>query len=167
MLAIALAVVGVLWLALPAGRIPWVSLWLAGSFGLYALIRKLAPMEALAGLTLETLLLFPFALAYLLWCGIQGNLVWANLNAVQFAVLLGSGAVTTIPLLCFGASAKRIPMSQLGILQYVSPTLQMLCGLLIFGEQFDGQRFIGYAWVWAGVFVFLWAMWREREKRSS
>ncbi len=158
--AIALASLGVLWLAMMSGQIPWIALLLAGSFGLYAAIRKLAPMGALAGLTLETWLLCPFALGYLWWCGVSGSLIFSELNALQMSVLVGSGVATTVPLLLFNGAAKRISMSLLGMLQYVGPTLQMLCGLLIFGEKMDVNRLIGYGWVWLGVAVFLYGIWR-------
>lgn len=163
-LALILASIGVLWLAILGGTMPWVAILLAGSFGLYAMIRKLAPMDALAGLTLETLLLLPFAGGYLLWCGWSGQLVFGELNGLQMSVLLCSGMATTIPLLCFNAAAKRIPMSLLGILQYVSPTMQMVLGLLLFQETMDGNRLIAYLWVWLGVAVFLWAMWRTMQQ---
>lgn len=161
--AVVLAFIGILWLALPAGQIPWVALLLAFSFGGYGLIRKLAPMEALPGLALETLLIVPFALAYLAWYYTQGTLVFGELNTLQISLLIGSGAITTIPLLFFAASAKRIPLSLLGILQYGAPTLQFLIGLTLFGESFDFNRFIGYLWVWTGVAVFLLAGWRARK----
>lgn len=157
-IALILTVLGILWLAIPAGQIPWVALSLALSFGLYGLIRKLAPMEALAGLTLETILLFPFALAYLGWCYAQNQLVFHELNALQMTVLLGSGVATTIPLLCFAKGARQISLSLLGMLQYISPTLQFLCGLLIFKEHFSLERLIGYVLVWIGVAIFLWGM---------
>lgn len=157
-IALILTVLGILWLAIPAGQIPWVALSLALSFGLYGLIRKLAPMEALAGLTLETILLFPFALAYLGWCYAQNQLVFHELNALQMTVLLCSGVATTIPLLCFAKGARQISLSLLGMLQYISPTLQFLCGLLIFKEHFSLERLIGYVLVWIGVAIFLWGM---------
>lgn len=165
--ALILAAIGVVWLAILGGQFPWIAILLAGSFGLYAMIRKLAPMDALVGLTLETVLLLPFALAYLAWCGVSGSLIFAELNGLQTAVLLGSGAATTIPLLLFNGAAKRISLSLLGMLQYVSPTLQMLCGLILFREQMDMNRLIGYAWVWAGVAVFLWAMWRKTRVQAA
>ncbi|UOP01831.1 EamA family transporter RarD [Kingella potus] len=160
--AVALALAGILWLAVPAGQVPWIALLLAGSFGSYALIRKLAPMDALPGLALETFLLLPFAAAYLAWCVRNGTFVAAgSLSVLQNAVLLGSGAATTLPLLMFAAGAKRISLSLLGILQYFSPTIQLLLGLVLFGETLDGSRLAGYALVWLGVAVFLSGVWRE------
>lgn len=160
--AVGLAIMGILWLAIPAGQVPWVAILLACSFGSYGLVRKLAPMEALPSIALETFLLLPLAVGYLLWCGAQQQLVWSEeLTGLQLAVLLGSGAATTIPLLLFTAGAKRISLSLLGILQYLSPTLQLLCGVWLFDESLNGSRLIGYIWVWVGVVIFLFSAWRD------
>lgn len=166
LLALMFAIAGILWLAIPAGQIPWVALILAGSFGIYGLIRKLAPMEPLSGLALETLLMSPFALAYLFFCYTQHSLVFGELNTLQMTVLLGSGAATTIPLLWFAMGARRISMSLLGMLQYISPTLQFLCGVLIFNEKLSAERMVGYALVWVGVAIFLLGM-RAKVKQAK
>lgn len=149
---------GILWLAIPAGQIPWIALMLAATFALYGLIRKLAPMEALTGFTLETLLMLPFSLGYLGFCHWQGNLVFSELNTLQSAVLYGSGIATALPLIWFATGARKISMSLLGMLQYVSPTLQFLCGVILFGETLSAERLVGYAFVWFGVIVFLLGM---------
>lgn len=164
LLAIALAVVGILWLAVPAGHIPWVSLLLAGSFGVYSLLRKLAPLDALTGMTLETLVLVPFALGYLLWVAHQGDLVFGSLAPLPLAVLVGSGVVTVLPLLLFAAGAKRISMTDLGMIQYVSPSMQFFLGLTLFGEAFSLQKFTGYAWVWLGIAVYLFGVVLAKKK---
>ncbi len=164
LLALISATAGILWLAIPAGQIPWVALILAASFGFYALIRKLAPMEALAGLALETIILSPFALLYLIYCYSQNTLIFSELNGLQMVVLLGSGAATTIPLLWFAIGARKISMSLLGMLQYISPSLQFLCGVLIFNESLSMERMIGYVLVWAGVIIFLFGM-RNKAKK--
>ncbi|MDO5101345.1 MAG: EamA family transporter RarD [Lautropia sp.] len=157
-LAVALVAVGILWLAVPAGHIPWVAVLLAATFSLYGALRKLAPLEAMPAMALETLLLLPFSAGWLLWCHHQGTLVFGNLSSLQMAVLLSSGAATTLPLLCFASAARRIPLSLLGMLQYASPTLQLLLGLVMFDERFSSQRLIGYGWVWAGVAMFITAL---------
>ncbi|UOO81872.1 EamA family transporter RarD [Uruburuella testudinis] len=159
--AIVLALTGVLWLALPAGQVPWVALLLTVSFGIYGLLRKIAPLAALPGMVLETLLMLPFAAAYLLWTAHKGDLVFGALPPLPLAILIGSGAATTIPLMLFAAAAKRITMSHLGIIQYFSPTCQFIIGLTVFGEAFDLSRFIGYVWVWAGVAVYLLGIWLQ------
>lgn len=158
LLSLFFAIAGILWLAIPAGQIPWVALILASSFCIYGLIRKLAPMEPLSGLTLETLIMSPFALAYLYFCYTQNNLVFSELNTLQTTVLLCSGIATTLPLLWFAMGARQISMSLLGMLQYISPTLQFLCGVLIFNETLSIERSIGYLLVWIGVVIFLWGM---------
>lgn len=163
-LAVALAMAGILWLAVPAGYVPWVSVLLASSFSLYGAVRKLAPLEAMPAMALETLLLLPFAAGYLLWCHSQQALVFDALSPLQMSVLLGSGVATTLPLLFFAGAARRIPLSLLGMLQYVSPTLQLVLGLLVFGEHFSPQRLIGYSWVWAGVAIFLVGIWRQNRQ---
>ena len=166
MAAIALAVAGIVWLAIPAGQIPWVSLFLAFTFGLYGAVRKLASMPPLAGLTLETLLLLPFALGYLVWCGTQNTLVFGELTLLQKTVLFASGAATTLPLLAFAAAAKRIALSLLGILQNLSPTTQLLLGLAL-GEQLSGARLMGYGLVWLGVLVFLYGVWLQMKREKA
>lgn len=164
LIAVSLAIIGIVWLAIPAGQIPWIALLLALSFGSYALVRKLAPMDALPGIALETFILLPLALAYLAWCGLNDTLVWQELSPLQLTILLLSGAATTIPLLLFTAGARRISMSLLGILQYLSPSLQLMWGVVLFGEILNGARLTGYMWVWAGVSVFLISAWRNRKK---
>ena len=163
--AVALAFLGILWLAVPGGKMPWISLALAASFGFYGAVRKIAPMPPLAGLTLETLLLLPFALGYLAWRGAQGTLVFAELDALQITVLFASGAATTLPLLAFAAAAKRIALSLLGILQNISPSAQLLIGLAL-GEHLDAGRLAGYGLVWAGVAVFLFDVWRQMKRHG-
>lgn len=163
--AVALAFLGILWLAVPGGKMPWISLALAASFGFYGAVRKIAPMPPLAGLTLETLLLLPFALGYLAWRGAQGTLVFAELDALQKTVLFASGAATTLPLLAFAAAAKRIALSLLGILQNISPSAQLLIGLAL-GEHLDAGRLTGYGLVWAGVAVFLFDVWRQMKRHG-
>lgn len=158
LVALLSTMIGILWLAIPAGQIPWIALMLAGSFAIYGLIRKLAPMEALVGFSLETFLMLPFALAYLYFCQMQGTFVFSELTSLQTVVLLGSGIATALPLIWFATGARKISMSLLGMLQYISPTLQFLCGVLLFGESLSLERLVGYAFVWFGVVVFLLGM---------
>lgn len=165
--AVGLASIGILWLAVPAGQVPWVAMLLALSFSLYGAVRKRAPLEAMPGMALETLVLLPFATAWLLWARQAGTLVFDELSALQQAVLLGAGAATTVPLLCFAGAAHRIPLSMLGMLQYFSPTLQLVLGLVLFNEQFSLQRLIGYGWVWAGVALFFGGMLLHTRQRPA
>lgn len=163
LIAVSLAMAGIVWLAIPAGQIPWIALLLALSFGCYALVRKLVPIDALTGIALETFILLPLALVYLAWCWLNHSLIWQELSPLQFTVLLSSGAATTLPLLLFTAGARRISMSLLGMLQYLSPSLQLMWGVVLFGEILSGARLTGYLWVWAGVAVFLISAWRSRK----
>lgn len=158
-LAVVLALTGILWLALPAGQIPWVALLIALSFGFYGLVRKLVAIDVLAGIALETLIMLPIALIYLAYCHLQGVLVFGELSALCIGILLCSGAATTLPLLLFTAGARRISLSLLGILQYLSPSLQLMWGLMLFNETLNSDRLIGYLWVWLAVVVFLLGAW--------
>lgn len=156
-IAIALAAIGVAWLAILGGELPWLALTIAVSWGVYGLLRKLAPLPALLGFSMETFMLLPFALGYLAWCQAQGTLVFAQLAPLPLVLLLGSGLITMVPLLFFAAGARRVQLSTVGVLQYLTPTLQFLLGLWVFHEPFDTQRFIGYLWVWAGVALFVFS----------
>ena len=152
--AIGIAVLGVLWLVFLYGNVPWIALGLTISFGFYSLVRKLAPLAALPSLALETLCMLPIAVLYLFWQGQQGSL-FLDLSPLNWGLLVGSGIVTSVPLLLFAAGAKRISMTEMGIIQYISPTAQFVTGLLLFHEAFNMQRFIGYALVWLSVIVYV------------
>lgn len=157
-LAIIFATLGILWLAIPVGQIPWVALLLAGSFGFYALLRKLFPVGALAGLAVETVMMLPFAIIYLIWCYLNGQWFWSELNTLQTSLLIGSGVITIIPLLLFASAAQRMSLSLLGILQYISPTLQFFLGWILFQESLNMQQLMGYILVWIGVGIFLFSL---------
>lgn len=148
--AVVLASLGVAWLIVQVGQVPWIGLALAGSFGLYGLLRKTAPLGALEGLALETLLLCPMAVGVLAWRAAHGlsGFIAGGASTRLFVVL--AGPVTAVPLLLFASSARRVPLSVLGLLQYVGPTLQLLTGVLVFGEPFGGAKVIGYACIWLG-----------------
>jgi chloramphenicol-sensitive protein RarD len=162
--AVALAAAGVLWMTWQLGSLPWVSLVLAASFASYGLVRKTAPLGALEGLTLETLLLGPLALAGLLWAAGQGLAAFPGADLDLKALLIASGPVTAVPLLLFAAGARRIPLSVLGMLQYIGPTIQWLLAVWLFHEPFAGARLQGFALIWCACAVFsaeLW--WRSRQ----
>jgi chloramphenicol-sensitive protein RarD len=153
-LAVAVAAAGVLWLTLQAGRLPWVALVLAITFGIYGLLRKLAKLGALEGLTLETLLLAPLAAGLLAWWAWHGQGALVRGNSVTMGWLLMSGPLTAIPLLLFAAGARRIPLATLGILQYISPSLQMLLGVWLYGEAFEAARAIGFYLIWIALVLY-------------
>ena len=153
-LAVAVAAAGVLWLTVQAGRLPWVALALAITFGIYGLLRKLAKLGALEGLTLETLLLSPFALALLAWWAWHGQGALVQGDPATWGWLLLAGPVTAIPLLLFAAGARRLPMATLGILQYISPSLQVLLGVWLYGEAFELARAIGFYLIWIALVLY-------------
>ncbi|MBK9443833.1 MAG: EamA family transporter RarD [Comamonadaceae bacterium] len=161
-LAVAMAAAGVVWLTLQAGRLPWVALVLAATFGVYGLLRKVATLGALEGLTLETLLLAPVAVGLLAWWAWHGRGALVQGNASTLGWLLLAGPLTAIPLLLFAAGARRIPMATLGILQYISPSLQMLLGVWLYGEAFDPARALGFYLIWLALVVYsLDGLWRS------
>ncbi|OGB42720.1 MAG: transporter [Burkholderiales bacterium RIFOXYC2_FULL_59_8] len=167
-LAVAVAATGVLWLAVQAGRLPWVALVLAFTFGFYGLLRKLATLGALEGLTLETLLLAPFAAGLLVWWTRHGQGALVQGDVATLGWLLLAGPITAVPLLLFAAGARRIPMATLGILQYISPSLQMLVGVWLYGEAFESARFGGFGLVWAALVVYsLEGLWIGRRPLSN
>jgi chloramphenicol-sensitive protein RarD len=165
--ALALATLGVLWLALQGGRFPWIALVLACTFGGYGLMRKTAPLGPLEGLTLETMLLTPFALAlgaWGLWKGVGG---FPTSSTLTNAMLIGIGPVTAIPLLLFAAGARRISMSTLGLLQYLGPSIQFVLGLWLFKEPFSGARAVGFGLIWAALVIYTLEAWHFAESNNS
>jgi chloramphenicol-sensitive protein RarD len=164
--AVALAACGVAWLTWQSGQPPWVALLLATSFGAYGLLRKTAKLGPLEGLALETLVLFPFALGYLVWLTVANHNSFAAAPASSQWLLVAAGPITAIPLLLFAAGARRIPMSMLGLMQYISPTLQLLLGVWLYNEPFSGTRLIGFVLIWTALLVYsaegLWRAWWTR-----
>ncbi len=161
--AIGLATAGVAYLTWTYGRLPWIALALAITFSLYGLVTKIAPLDAIDGLTLETGLLFLPAVAFLLWQEAQGQGAFGHAGALLNAMMIGTGAVTAVPLLFFGAGARRVPLSALGILQYLAPTLQFLLGVLAYHEPFTRTHWIGYSLVWLALAIF----WVEGSSRAA
>jgi chloramphenicol-sensitive protein RarD len=153
--ALAIAAVGVTVMAIEVGHVPWISLSLALTFGSYALLRKTAPLGALEGLAVETAVLFPLAVAYLFWLSTQGMNAFASADLSTRWLLVAAGPITTIPLLLFAAGARRMSMTLLGVLQYITPTLQLALGVWLYHEPFAAAKMIGFGLVWVGLAVFL------------
>ena len=153
--AVAIAAVGVVAMTVELGHLPWISLGLALTFGGYGLLRKTAPLGSLEGLALETALLFPVALIYLYWLDTQGQNAFLTADATTRWLLVAAGPVTTVPLLLFAAGARRIPFSLLGVLQYVTPSLQLALGVMLYHEPFGSAKMAGFGLVWLGLIVFL------------
>lgn len=151
---VALAAAGVLYLTFVYGRLPWIALSLAFSFGFYGFVKKLAPLGSLYGLTLETALAFPVALIYLAFVQATGTGAFLREGLQTDLLLIGAGAVTTIPLLMFASAARQIPLTVIGLLQYIAPTLQFLIGVFIYKEPFDQAHLIGFGIVWVALIIF-------------
>ncbi|HEY5102577.1 MAG TPA: EamA family transporter RarD [Steroidobacteraceae bacterium] len=161
--AVALAALGVTYLTLETGELPWICLTLGFSFATYGLIRKIVHVEALAGLATETLLLMPLALGYLIWCEAAGSAALGHASLEIDALLIGSGPVTATTLFLFAYSARRIPLSTLGVLNYIAPTLQLACGVFIFHEPFGRAHAIGFALIWTALLLYAGdGLWRAR-----
>jgi chloramphenicol-sensitive protein RarD len=168
-LAIALAACGVAWLAWQTGQLPWIAMLLAATFGGYGLLRKTAALGALEGLSFETLILFPLAFAYLAWLTLAGTSTFiATDSGSTRALLLAAGPVTAIPLLLFAAGARRIPLSVLGLLQYIAPTIQLLLGIWIFHETFSAERMTGFIIIWSALALYAAeGLWQRNARANS
>ena len=161
-IAVAIAALGVLWLTFHYGSFPWIALSLAASFGLYGLIRKLVAVDSIPGLGVESLYLAPFALAALAWFEAQGSGGFLGSWGWRLDVLLVvGGALTALPLIGFSYAVRRIPYSTIGLLQYLAPTLQLLCGVFVFGEPFGRDRAIGFACIWIALAIYAFRGWRR------
>jgi chloramphenicol-sensitive protein RarD len=152
--AVVIAVIAVLVLIVDSGHVPWIGLVLAGTFGLYALLKKTVPLPSTASLTAEGLVLGPLAAGFLLWLQVTGRGTFTSYGAGHAVLLMAAGPVTAVPLLLFGMAAQRIPLSMLGILQYLTPTLQFGWGVLVLGESMSAGRWIGFGLIWAALLTF-------------
>ena len=152
--AMGLATVAVVGLTIEYGRPPWVALVLAFSFGTYGLAKKKANTGAVESLTVETLVLTPVAIGYLLWLMGQGTSTFGHQGVGHLALIMGTGVVTAIPLICFGAAATRVSMTTLGMLQYLAPTIQFALGVFLFHEPMPAMRWVGFALVWVALAIF-------------
>ena len=163
-IAVACAAAGVAWLTWSAGSPPWIALGLAGSFALYGLVRKLVPVDAVAGLGVESLFMFLPALAYVLWAeaGHGGGFIGGWSLGTQL-LLVFSGVVSAVPLVAFAYGVRRIPLSVVGLLQYIGPTLQLLLGVWFFREPFTAVHALGFGAIWLGLAIFAAeGLWRVR-----
>jgi chloramphenicol-sensitive protein RarD len=167
-LAIGIAAAGVLYLTVAFGSLPWIALTLAGTFGVYGLLRKTAALESLEGLTLETLVLVPAALIYLLALEFQGRGAFGHSGAGTSLLLAGAGIATATPLLLFAVGARRITMTTLGLLQYFAPTIQLLLGVLLYDEVVTPEKLVGFVLIWLALGVYsAEGVLRSRRDRSA
>lgn len=165
--AVAIAAIGVLWLAFQHGDPPWIALALAFSFAFYGLIRKVAHVDAIPGLAIESLFLLLPALAWLAWEHHQGVAAFLDGNPGSAVLLVIGGALTALPLIGFAYGARRIPYSLVGILQYIAPTLQLLSGVLLLGEAFTGTQAIGFACIWFALAIYATDGWRRARRQPQ
>jgi chloramphenicol-sensitive protein RarD len=152
--ALGIAAVAVLGLTVEYGRPPWVALILALSFGSYGLAKKKANAGAVESLVLETVFVSPVALGYVLFLVSTGASTFGSNGAWHVVLVMGTGLVTVLPLLCFGGAATRIPLSTLGLMQYLTPSVQFLLGILVFHEPMPAMRWVGFGLIWLALAVF-------------
>ncbi|MCA2186164.1 EamA family transporter RarD [Nonomuraea cavernae] len=152
--AVGFGALAVVVLTVDYGRLPWIALTLAVSFGVYGLVKKHANVGAAESLTVETLVLLAPALGYLIYLESAGQATFGHLGAGHALLLVGAGVITAVPLLCFTASAIRVPLSTLGLLQYIAPVLQFLCGVLVVKETMPASRWVGFSIVWLALAIF-------------
>lgn len=154
LVAISLAAAGVLVLASESLASIWISLSLAGTFGLYGMVRKMAPVGSLPGLACETVLMLPFAIGYAIWAHLYDPTPGFGYSGYTDAFLIAGGAITTIPLLLFASAARKMPLSTLGFVQFIGPTIQFMLGVFVYDEPFTRAHAICFALIWSAVAVF-------------
>ncbi|MCE1253467.1 MAG: EamA family transporter RarD [Anaerolineae bacterium] len=151
---VGLAAAGVLYLTLTYGSLPWISLTLAFSFGIYGLMKKISPLDSFYGLSLETAILFLPATGYLIFCETQGVGSFGHEGLLITVLLALTGVISVIPLILFSIGVRSAPLSTIGLIQYITPTLQFLIGVLVYHETFSGERLIGFAIIWLALIIF-------------
>lgn len=152
--AVSLAALGVIYLTILYGSLPWIALVLAFSFGLYGLLRKTAPLEALEGLGLETAIMFFPALAYLVYLEIAGSGSFGHVDWTTSLLLALAGVITAVPLWLFALGARRVTLVTLGLLQYIAPTLQFLIGVFVYHESFSRSQMVGFGLIWLALLMY-------------
>jgi chloramphenicol-sensitive protein RarD len=153
-MSVALAAAGVIYLTVALDALPWIALTLAASFGIYGLMKKLAPLGPVQGLTFETGLLFIPAAVFLIAEELAGRGAFMHSGSLKNLLMLGAGPITTLPLLMFAAGVRRIPLSLVGMLQYINPTMQITIGVMLYGEPFTRVQLVGFGLVWSALALF-------------
>jgi len=163
-----LAAAGVTYLAISMGQLPWIALVLAFSFGFYGLMKKIAPLNSLHGLTLETGAIFLPALGFLVFEQVRGTGSFVNDGTVTSLLLAATGIVTAIPLLFFASGTRVVPLTTVGLLQYITPSSQFLLGVLLYHEPFTRERAVGFIIIWAALVIFtLENLWHHRPVQAA
>ncbi|MHA7261878.1 EamA family transporter RarD [Arthrobacter sp. TMN-37] len=171
--AIGLGFVAVIVLAVGYGSVPWIALILAFSFGLYGFVKKRvgSRVDAVSSLSIETALLTPVAAAVMIWLAATGAATLTTEGPAHFWIMAASGVITAVPLIFFGAAARRLPLTTIGLLQYLAPILQFLLALFVFGEEMPPERWVGFGLVWSGLVLLtvdmLWTVRRTARPRSA
>jgi chloramphenicol-sensitive protein RarD len=160
-ISVAFAVAAIANEVLTLGSLPWVSLFLAATFGTYGLVRKQVPVDAISGLWLETLAMLPICGLYALWEAQSGHMVFAAQDASTAALLVGAGILTALPLMAFAAATQRLDLATVGMLMYINPTMQFVTAVWLFGEPMQTERLISFGLIWIGLFIFSWSMWQK------
>ncbi|MBM7551913.1 EamA family transporter RarD [Thalassobacillus pellis] len=164
-LAFAFAAAGVGYMTYHFGSIPWVALLLAFSFGIYGLLKKTAGLNAMFGLTIETLIMTPIAAVYLLSLPVSWSAMdWFSMTAI---LLFGAGAATAIPLLLFAAGANRIPLSMVGFLQYIAPTIMLFIGVFLYHEPFTNVHLLSFILIWSGLAIYTYSRVKRLKKYEA
>lgn len=165
-LPIGVATAGVLYLTYAHGSPPWIALALASTFAMYAFLKKLAPLGSLEGLILETGFLFIPVLIYLVYSEMMGHGAFLHCGIYSDILIVAAGIVTTVPLIFFAIAVRRIPLNVIGILQYITPTIQFLIGVFVFKEPFASTHMIGFGLIWLALFIFGTEniLWQSRQK---
>jgi chloramphenicol-sensitive protein RarD len=166
LIPVGLAFAGVTYLTIAHGSLPWIALTLAGSFAFYGIVKKIAPLGSLFGLMLETCILVIPAALLLLVADHNNSGAFLHTGLENDILLIGAGIITTFPLLMFASAAQKIPLSWIGILQFISPTLQFLCGVVLFGEGFSHTQVIGFGMVWIALIMFAFESFAAYRARS-
>lgn len=146
---------------LTLGSLPWISLFIGGSFGLYGLVRKQVAVDAISGLWLETLTMLPLIGLYALWQQAQGHSVFTGFDGLTQGLLAASGVLTALPLMLFAAATQRLNLATVGMLMYINPTLQFLTAILIFDEPLQPARLLTFGLIWAGLILYSWSGWQK------
>lgn len=162
-----LAVMGVCWLVLQLGVVPWVSISLAVTFGFYGLVRKKVPVDSLTGLLVETGLLFPFAFTWFLWLEWKGESQLFSENVQTTFLLIFSGALTAAPLLLFASAANRLSLTAVGFMMYINPTMQFLTAIYLLKEPFNHQQLIAFMFIWIALVVFSIGAVRQQNAKNQ